>query len=137
MLLLGGSCVASGVAYYLRLCPLFTGVVLGIVFANTAQVKEKVYGFLQAREKDIYVVMLILAGVLWNPKWFWILALAPAFVLARAAGKVLGFWACSRPIVEPDNEWVPFLTCVLATTTRWRGVTSMRKSTLTSLLLVK
>jgi len=90
LFLLGIAAFASGAALQLQLSPLFVSVTMGAVVANFSPDPQRVFRVLQAWEKPIYVVFLLLAGALLNFSTLWIALWALAYALVRGGGKVLG-----------------------------------------------
>lgn len=90
LFLLGIAAFASGAALQLQLSPLFVSVTMGAVVANFSPDPQRVFRVLQAWEKPIYVVFLLLAGALLNFSTLWIALWAMAYALVRGGGKVLG-----------------------------------------------
>ncbi len=88
---------ASGAAYFLRLSPLAVNVVLGIFLVNLSKSGPRIRATLQSTEKPMALVLMILAGVLWQPS-----PLVPtlvglvAFVFLRLVGKRLGSFIGAR-----------------------------------------
>jgi multidrug transporter EmrE-like cation transporter len=101
LFLLGIAAFASGAALQLQLSPLFVSVTMGALVANLSPDPQRVFRVLQEWEKPIYVVFLILAGALLSFPTLWVLPLAVAYALIRAAGKVLGNMAMVRLIPFP------------------------------------
>jgi multidrug transporter EmrE-like cation transporter len=101
LFLLGIAAFSSGAALQLQLSPLFVAVTMGAVVANFSPDPQRVFKVLQAWEKPIYVVFLILAGALLRFPTIWILPLALAYTVVRGAGKVLGNMAMVRLLPMP------------------------------------
>lgn len=94
-LLLGAIALSSGMAGYLALNVPVVCAIAGALLANlpTRDIAG-IRKILLEVERPLYLVFLLIVGASWRPgEWQgWILA--PAFVLARAAGKRLGaIWA--------------------------------------------
>lgn len=88
---------ASGAAYFLRLSPLAVNVVLGIFLVNLSKSGPRIRATLQGTEKPMALVLMILAGVLWQPSpWLPTLVGLVAFVGLRLLGKWLGSWVGAR-----------------------------------------
>ena len=101
LFLLGIAAFASGAALQLQLSPLFVSVTMGALVANLSPDPQRVFRVLHEWEKPIYVVFLILAGALLSFSTIWIIPLAGAYALVRAAGKVLANMAMVRLIPLP------------------------------------
>jgi len=94
--LIGTSAFAAAAALRLHVSPLFVCVLMGVVVSNFSRDHRRVFATVQAWEKPIYLVLLILAGALLdvtNPL-LWPLALA--YVVARTAAKISGAWLATR-----------------------------------------
>jgi Kef-type K+ transport system membrane component KefB len=101
LFLLGIAAFSSGAALQLQLSPLFVSVTMGAVVANLSPEPQRIYRVLHEWEKPIYVVFLILAGALLSFPTPWVLPLALAYAIIRAAGKVLGNMAMVRIVPVP------------------------------------
>jgi len=101
LFLLGIAAFSSGAALQWQLSPLFVSVTMGAVVANLSRDPQRAFRVLQAWEKPIYVVFLILAGALLSFPTIWVLPLAVAYSLTRGAGKVLANLAIVRVIPLP------------------------------------
>ncbi|MEJ2217368.1 MAG: cation:proton antiporter [Gemmatimonadota bacterium] len=96
LFLLGLVVFAAGAALYLGVSPLFVTMTAGVVIANLSPSRRRVFRILQAWEKPVYVILLILAGALLRfPTWM-ILPLAAGYVLLRMAAKLVGGWLAVR-----------------------------------------
>ncbi len=96
LFLLGLVVFAAGAALYLGVSPLFVTMIAGAVIANLSPSRRRVFRILQAWEKPIYVILLILAGALLRfPTWL-ILPLAGAYVALRMLAKLAGGWLAVR-----------------------------------------
>jgi Kef-type K+ transport system membrane component KefB len=79
----------GGAANYLMLSPLFVNFMIGLVVANRSPARMRMLRVLLIVEKPIYLVLLTLAGAMWNPVTeMW--TLITAFVFLRLAGKLIG-----------------------------------------------
>lgn len=56
----------SGAAFTFNFSPLYTGMVMGIIFSNLTRKHEKIYPLLLSTEKPLYIIFLILVGALWK-----------------------------------------------------------------------
>lgn len=88
LFLMGISALASGAALRMGLSPLFVSMVMGVIVANVAKDRRRVFRALVRWEKPIYVLLLILAGALVRLPSIWIIPLVGAYVLTRAGAKV-------------------------------------------------
>jgi len=86
----------GGAAHYLWLSPLFVNFIVGLVLANRSPIRIRILRSLILVEKPIYLILLTLAGAMWNPPPLAWLVLVPAFILMRMAGKILGGWLAFR-----------------------------------------
>ena len=93
LFLLGLVVFQAGSALYLGLSPLFVSMVTGAIVANLSPSRRRVYSILQAWEKPIYVILLILAGALISLGTWLVVPLAAGYVLVRGAAKYLAGFA--------------------------------------------
>ncbi len=96
LFLLGLAVFEAGTALYLGISPLFVCMLTGVVIANLSPSRKRVYSILQAWEKPIYVVVLILAGALLGAGSWIALPLALGYALLRGVGKLGGGVAARR-----------------------------------------
>ena len=90
LFLLGLAVFEAGTALYLGVSPLFVCMLTGAVIANLSPSRKRVYSILQAWEKPIYVVVLILAGAMLGAGSWIALPLAAGYVVLRGLGKYGG-----------------------------------------------
>lgn len=107
LFLVGLVIFSAGAALYLGLAPLFVTALAGAVVANLSPIRQEVYLLLQAWEKPIYVILLILAGALLSfPSWI-VLPLGAAYLLVRGLAKLTAGWigsALVRLRFSPPRE---------------------------------
>jgi len=103
LFLLGLAVFEAGTALYLGISPLFVCMVTGAVIANMSPSRRRVYSILQAWEKPIYVVVLILAGALAGAATWVAIPLAAGYLALRAAGKTLG-GLVARPMAPAETR---------------------------------
>lgn len=84
---LGFIALLSGLAFYLRLSPLFLTLLCGAALANTLKPGDNLYKLLYATEKPFYVTLLIISGLLWKETGVTAWMAAGIFVAARIALK--------------------------------------------------
>jgi Kef-type K+ transport system membrane component KefB len=105
--LIGIVIFSSGTAYYLNLSPLFINLVLGVMLANTSQIRGRLLEVLEAVEKPLYVVLLVVAGAAcelsFGQPWYVVAGLATGYWLLRAAGKYLGGYLAWKSSAEPQT----------------------------------
>ncbi len=100
LFLLGIAMLSSGAALYVGLSPLLVSALAGAVVANISPLRRRIYARLQAWEKPLYVILLVLAGALLRfPSWL-VLPLALGYVALRAVAKLAGAYLAVR-IVRP------------------------------------
>lgn len=87
LFLLGLVVFQAGTALYLGISPLFVSMVTGVIVANLSPSRRRVYSILQAWEKPIYVILLLLAGALITLATWLILPFAIAYLLLRGTAK--------------------------------------------------
>jgi Kef-type K+ transport system membrane component KefB len=86
--LAGAIILASGATAYLRLSPLFSGLIIGAILVNTSVNREEIVTQMASIEKPLYFVLLIFAGASWQPSHqAWVLPVV-LFVFMRIAAKL-------------------------------------------------
>jgi len=111
---LGGITFAAGIAGYLHISPVVVCFIAGITYANIPGFNDVLMEFiLRHAERPVYLMMLILAGSLWDfsspAAWFFLLV----YVAVCFFAKGLALWVVTR--AEPTLEFrVPLLGGVLA-----------------------
>jgi hypothetical protein len=99
---------AAGAAWFLRLDPLLVNMSLGIVLVNSGRRGPHVRLSLQGTARPQALILLVLAGALWQPpqdpeSWRIAGVGVAAFVLLRLLGKVAGSWlAALGTSLRPD-----------------------------------
>jgi Kef-type K+ transport system membrane component KefB len=104
LFVIGTVVFAGGVATYLRLSPLFVGMVLGTVATNLPGSKLRIQNLLTRLEKPLYLIFLVLAGAIWRPASELALPLAALYVALRVAGKLLGGFVAARSAGRSRRE---------------------------------
>ncbi|HUG41427.1 MAG TPA: cation:proton antiporter [Longimicrobiales bacterium] len=99
LFLLGLVVFEAGTALYLGVSPLFVAAITGVVVGNLSPSRRRVYSILQAWEKPIYVILLILAGALISISSWIVLPLAAGYLVLRAGAKVAA-GAATRQLVR-------------------------------------
>ncbi|MFI5235803.1 MAG: hypothetical protein ACHQXA_08845 [Gemmatimonadales bacterium] len=99
--LAGAIVVASGVAYYLNLSPIYTNLILGVVLANSGSTHERASNLLAATERPVYLALLIFAGAAWHPGDSTLLWLAIGFVGVRLFARLVGGRAAGTAHRDP------------------------------------
>lgn len=86
--LAGSIILASGATAYLRLSPLFSGLIIGAILVNTSSNREEIATQMASIERPLYFVLLIFAGAAWQPSHQnWLLPVL-LFVFMRIAAKL-------------------------------------------------
>jgi Kef-type K+ transport system membrane component KefB len=86
--LAGAIILASGATAYLRLSPLFSGLIIGAILVNTSSNRDEIVTQMASIEKPLYFVLLIFAGAAWKPSQHaWVLPVV-LFVFVRIAAKL-------------------------------------------------
>lgn len=86
--LAGSLILASGATAYLRLSPLFSGLIIGAILVNTSTNRDEIVTQMASIEKPLYFVLLIFAGAAWKPSaQAWVLPVF-LFVFMRVAAKL-------------------------------------------------
>jgi hypothetical protein len=96
LFLLGMCAFGSGLALRLQLSPLFVCMLIGAIVANLGSDRDRVYRTLQAWEQPVYLLFLLLAGAFLRFTSPWVVALAFAYALIRAGGKIAGMLLATR-----------------------------------------
>ncbi|HBG00377.1 MAG TPA: cation:proton antiporter, partial [Firmicutes bacterium] len=90
---------STGAAKALTLSPLLTNIVMGTVLVNLTQNANRVFFSLNNFTPPIYLLFFTLAGASVNLRVFWGVGLIGlGYILARAAGKLLGAWTGSKVV---------------------------------------
>ncbi len=93
--LVGIIAFASGAAFFLNLSVLTVNLLLGMVLANTRQGRE-IHATLTGTIKPLSLVLLVVAGLLWEPvPLLPALAAGVGYIVLRAICKALGCWLAS------------------------------------------
>jgi len=81
----------SGIAYYLRLSPIFVNFILGFVLINTSEEATLVERRLASIERPLYIVLFFFAGSLMNfsAPW-WAYTIVVPYVILRSTGRLTG-----------------------------------------------
>ncbi len=90
LVVIGMVTFSGGIATCFGLSPLFVCMVMGMVIVNISPARERVIATLAHGEKPVYLILLILAGAIWqiaDPVFF---LLAGLYWSMRLAGKLLG-----------------------------------------------
>jgi Kef-type K+ transport system membrane component KefB len=98
IIVLGLVVFCGGAAHYLRLSPLFVNLIVGVVVANRSPQHLRVLQSLLRLEEPFYLVLLTLAGAMWQLPTPSLLALVPTFVILRIFGKLLGGAVATRAV---------------------------------------
>jgi len=96
LVLSGTIAFTSGMAYYLGLSPLLTGLITGIALANTCKYRIRALNFLSDGEKPIYIIMLIILGAGWDLTNTISLSAVSIFIVFRILGKAAGNFAAVK-----------------------------------------
>lgn len=91
----------SGIAYYLRLSPIFVNLILGVVLANTCRQSDDVSEMLNSVERPLYIVLFFFAGASMTfgaPMWS--LALVVPYLLLRSLARLTGGVIAMRTTTE-------------------------------------
>ncbi|HVX39727.1 MAG TPA: hypothetical protein VHB25_09155 [Gemmatimonadaceae bacterium] len=106
--LVGGIVMVSGAATYLRLSPLFSSVLFGMILVNTTNRPEVLIGTLTRVERPFYLVLLLFGGANWRPSQHaWVLAVL-LYIVARVAAKIGGSRLAARAngaLPELGENW--------------------------------
>lgn len=105
LFLLGLVVFGAGAGLHLGLSPLFICALVGAVLGNLSPLRRRVYAVLEAWEKPIYVVLLILAGALLTFETWLIVPATVLYFLLRLGSKLAGGWITARTV--PTDFRVP------------------------------
>lgn len=94
----------SGLAYYLRLSPIFLNFILGVVLVNTNKRGHKVEQMIERAERPLYITLFFFAGTLINfgVPWWTFVAVVPYLLLRSIGRSVGGFVAARTGRMEPQ-----------------------------------
>jgi Kef-type K+ transport system membrane component KefB len=101
-LLLGSVALSAGMSGYLAISPLVTCAIAGALLTNLPHKRMRALKETIATvERPLYLIFLLVAGALWDPRAWqgWVLALV--FVLSRVGGKLMGAHVAKR--VGPED----------------------------------
>lgn len=90
LFVLGICALAAGLALQWALSPLFVSLVMGVVVANWASHRQRVFNLLERWEKPVYLSFLMLSGALLQTPSPTLVALALGYVALRAISKSAG-----------------------------------------------
>ncbi len=102
----------SGIAYYLRLSPIFVNFILGFVLINTCRTADQVALRLDSIERPLYIALFFFAGASMNlsaPWWSYLLVVP--YILLRTTGRLAGGLIAMR--TSPVEPRLPALGRVL------------------------
>lgn len=102
--ILGIIVFASGAAYYLKLSPLLVNLVLGMVLANIARCADRILDVMERLHRPVGIMLLVLAGALWNPIPLDGLLVVALYVLLRFSAKLLGGWVGSLQLQQVPRD---------------------------------
>ena len=92
LIVIGTVVFSGGLALHLGLSPLLINLIAGMVVANLARHRARtgIRSVLLQGEHSIYILFLLLVGAGWAVDALWIVALVPAYFVARIVGKFAG-----------------------------------------------
>ena len=86
--LAGAIILASGATAYVRLSPLFSGLIIGAILVNTSTNRDEIVTQMASIERPLYFILLIFAGAAWKPSaQAWVLPVL-LFIFMRIAAKL-------------------------------------------------
>lgn len=81
----------SGIAYYLRLSPVFVNLILGVVLTNVSKQRDQVALRLRNVKRPLYIVLFFFAGAMLTfDAPFWAYMLAIPYLLLRSIARTTG-----------------------------------------------
>lgn len=90
---LGGVLLCSGICAWLGVSYLIGCMTLGAVVANLARHHTRPFHAIENVQGPFLILFFVLAGAALSPESLWVVAAAlPAYVLLRAAGRLIGGW---------------------------------------------
>lgn len=106
--LVGGIVMVSGAATYLRLSPLFSSVMFGMILVNTTNRPQMLIDTVTRVERPFYFVLLLFGGASWQPSHnAWVLPVL-LYLVARIAAKIGGSRLAARAngaLPELGDNW--------------------------------
>lgn len=91
--------MATGISNYLGLSPLLTCIVMGATVVNTTKNSKRVFDSINDFVSPVYVLFFTLAGASLDLRILIRVGfIGFAYVLARAAGKMLGAWSGAKAV---------------------------------------
>lgn len=96
-LLLGAIGISAGMSGFLSISPLVTCAIAGALLTNLPHKQSRrLRETIVQVERPLYLIFLLVAGALWDPRDWQGWALVPIFVFARVMGKILGAVVAKR-----------------------------------------
>lgn len=89
-MLIGILVFTAGACYFLNLSSLFVCFLVGLILANLSTNRERFYRILVLKEKPIYILLLVLAGSLYQVVPATGVILGAVYVCIRLFGKIVG-----------------------------------------------
>jgi len=93
LFIVGGVMFAGGLAQELAQAPLIAGFLMGVVFANLSRHRLRVMSLVLKAEKSMYIILLIILGAGWSPRFNMLIIIAGFYFLMRVLGKWTGMFA--------------------------------------------
>jgi len=104
VIFLGFLLFSSGVGGVLQVSPLFINLICGTFLANTLKKDDKFYAVIINAEKPLYIVMLIIAGLMFSYPGAYGILLAFMIITIRFAGKYC-FLSFAAPHLDPSIKF--------------------------------
>ncbi len=89
-LLIGILIFSCGACYFLYLSPLFVNFLVGVILANLSTSRDSFYRILILKEKPLYILLLVLAGTLYETTLKIGIVLGILYVCIRIISKIVG-----------------------------------------------
>jgi len=103
LIIVGLVLFSGGLSLYLKLSPIFVNLIAGIIISNFCNNWYKVEEIIVKAEKTIYLILLIIAGAMWDFGSFFYLFLAVIYFTVIVAGKFLSGVVLSQSLLEKEN----------------------------------
>lgn len=94
---------SGGLSLYLELSPIFSNLIAGIIIANYSKNWHKIEHLTIKAEKTIYLILLIIAGAMWDFGSVYAVTFALIYFLIRLCGKLFSGIFISKTFFSLEN----------------------------------